>query len=178
MGVIIMADSAITKRALANALKALVSDVPFSKISISDICGACEMNRKSFYYHFKDKYDLVNWIFDSEYADAKKSYGGETQTIRILCGYLYVNRDFYRRIFKIEGQNSFRSHFYEYILEYAASELADLDQGTASSSQKIYLQFIADGFVCAVERWMLDWDCMPPEQFSSLLYSTLERIKP
>ena len=24
------------------------------------------MNRKSFYYHFKDKYDLVNWIFDTE----------------------------------------------------------------------------------------------------------------
>ena len=25
------------------------------------------MNRKSFYYHFKDKFDLVNWIFDVEY---------------------------------------------------------------------------------------------------------------
>lgn len=25
------------------------------------------MSRKSFYYHFKDKYDLVAWIFDENF---------------------------------------------------------------------------------------------------------------
>ena len=53
-----MADSNITKKALASALKELMETVPFSKISIGDICEKCDMNRKSFYYHFKDKYDL------------------------------------------------------------------------------------------------------------------------
>ena len=41
----------------------------FDKINISDICEPCYMNRKSFYYHFKDKYDLVNWIFDTEFME-------------------------------------------------------------------------------------------------------------
>ena len=59
-----MADSNITKRALASALKELMESTPFSKITVSDICAKCNMNRKSFYYHFKDKFDLVNWIFD------------------------------------------------------------------------------------------------------------------
>ena len=58
-----MADSNITKNALATSLKNLMKEKPFEKISVSDICDACGMNRKSFYYHFKDKYDLVNWIF-------------------------------------------------------------------------------------------------------------------
>ena len=62
-----MADSNITKRALASALKELMESTPFSKITVSDICAKCNMNRKSFYYHFKDKFDLVNWIFDVEY---------------------------------------------------------------------------------------------------------------
>lgn len=57
-----MADSNITKRALAAALKELMEQKPFSKINVADICEKCGMNRKSFYYHFKDKYDLVNWI--------------------------------------------------------------------------------------------------------------------
>ena len=64
-----MPDSNITKRALASALKELMEDSPFSKISVSDICQACDMNRKSFYYHFKDKYELVNWIFNEEFID-------------------------------------------------------------------------------------------------------------
>lgn len=54
------ADSNLTKRALAAAMKELMEQMPFSKISVSDIAEQCGMNRKSFYYHFKDKYDLVN----------------------------------------------------------------------------------------------------------------------
>ena len=55
-----MADSNITKRTLASALKELMESTPFTKITVSDICAKCNMNRKSFYYHFKDKFDLVN----------------------------------------------------------------------------------------------------------------------
>ena len=60
-----MADSNITKRALATSLKELMLEQPFDKINVAQICARCNMNRKSFYYHFKDKYDLVNWIFDT-----------------------------------------------------------------------------------------------------------------
>ena len=63
-----MADSNITKRALSSAFKELLESKPFSKISVGDICEKCEMNRKSFYYHFKDKYDLVNWIYYTEFV--------------------------------------------------------------------------------------------------------------
>ena len=55
-----MADSSITKNALAMALKQLMKTQGFDKISVSEICKECGMNRKSFYYHFRDKYDLVN----------------------------------------------------------------------------------------------------------------------
>ena len=69
-----MADSNITRRALSAAPKELMQEKPFEKISVADICQKCEMNRQSFYYHFKDKYDLVNWIFDNEFITvAQKS---------------------------------------------------------------------------------------------------------
>ena len=60
-----MADSNITRNAMAAAMKALMKEKKLSKISISDICGACGMNRNSFYYHFKDKYDLIRCIASS-----------------------------------------------------------------------------------------------------------------
>ena len=55
-----MPDANITKSALASSMKRLMKEKPFTKISVIDICEGCGMNRKSFYYHFKDKYDLVN----------------------------------------------------------------------------------------------------------------------
>ena len=50
-----MSDSNITKRSLASALKELMEEMPFAKITVADICEKCGMNRKSFYYHFRDK---------------------------------------------------------------------------------------------------------------------------
>ena len=44
-----MADSNITKKALAKAFKELLKEKPFNKISINAICNGCGMNRKSFY---------------------------------------------------------------------------------------------------------------------------------
>ena len=58
-----MANSNVTKRVLANSLKELVQEVPLEKITIADICASSGMNRKSFYYHFRDKYDLLKYIF-------------------------------------------------------------------------------------------------------------------
>ena len=43
-----MADSNLTKQAMATALKELMETEDFEKISVSDICERCHMNRKSF----------------------------------------------------------------------------------------------------------------------------------
>lgn len=65
-----MPDANMSRKTLSFALTELMKTESFQKISISDICDLCNMNRKSFYYHFKDEYDLVNWIFDNEFIAA------------------------------------------------------------------------------------------------------------
>ena len=92
-----MSDSNITKKALVNALKELMEEKAFEKISVKDICEKCTMNRKSFYYHFKDKYDLVNWIFDTEFLSIahKTPDPGIWDFLNDICPFFYENRDFY-----------------------------------------------------------------------------------
>ena len=53
--------SQITKRALEQSLKHLLLKKPLTKITINDITEDCGINRMTFYYHFKDIYDLVEW---------------------------------------------------------------------------------------------------------------------
>lgn len=65
-----MPDANMSRKTLSFALTELMKTESFQKISISDICDLCNMNRKSFYDHFKDEYDLVNWIFDNEFIAA------------------------------------------------------------------------------------------------------------
>lgn len=51
--------SQITKRALEQSLKNLLREKPLSKITVTDITEDCGISRMTFYYHFKDIYDLV-----------------------------------------------------------------------------------------------------------------------
>ena len=53
--------SQTTKRALAQSLKKLLQTKPLSKITINDIAEDCGVSRMTFYYHFADIYDLVEW---------------------------------------------------------------------------------------------------------------------
>lgn len=99
------------KRALATSLKELMLEQPFDKINVAQICARCNMNRKSFYYHFKDKYDLVNWIFDTEFIALMKdenlaanypNYKERWVFIEKICGYFYENHAFYRKSAQIK----------------------------------------------------------------------------
>ena len=167
-----MADSNITKKALAEAMKKLMSEKQFSKITVGDICELCDMNRKSFYYHFKDKYDLLNWIFDTEIITFIQDYSGEekiekrVEAIRDVCNYFYENRDFYRKTLKIQGQNSFSEHFREYIMPLLKIRLTYLIE---DSEDDFALNFFTDVIVCTMERWLLDKNCMPPDEFITKL---------
>ena len=90
--------SQITKKALAQSLKNLLLKKPLNKITINDIADDCGINRMTFYYHFKDKYDLVNWIFYSEFMPVIqcKEYESAWGLLDDLCRYFYKNRRFYR----------------------------------------------------------------------------------
>ena len=48
-----------TKIWIADKMKELMKTKPFDKIRVTEICRSAEIERPTFYYHFKDKYDLL-----------------------------------------------------------------------------------------------------------------------
>lgn len=59
-----------TKQAIAGSLKHLLLKKPITKITISDITEDCHISRMTFYYHFNDIYDLVEWICEEDAREA------------------------------------------------------------------------------------------------------------
>ena len=174
-----MADSSITKMAMANSLKSLMQTKSFQKISINDICTGCNMNRKSFYYHFKDKYDLLNWIFDTEFREfAIQNETLETwDLMRGLCYYLYENRKFYRKAFAVDGQNSFSSYLHSLLFNKISKSLNDVfDENNEIKFEKIQIQFITDGIMCALTRWLMSPKNMTADEFIDTLRSMVNQI--
>lgn len=62
-----------TQQCLAAALKNAMENKKLSKITISELCAACNVNRKTFYYHFQDIYALLKWMLEQEAIDVVKT---------------------------------------------------------------------------------------------------------
>ena len=183
-----MAESNLTKRVLAAALKELVGPHSYEKVSVIDICEACGVSRKTFYYHFKDKYDLTEWIFETEFiATLKRSDGQEVwHFVGEVCQYFYKERAFYGEVLKYQGQNSFQQYFQGFMFETMSpfflpdlkklAEVADQDGMTPDEMRDFYVHFLSDAVLLSILRWLTGGAKLPPEQFVARLKSVSELL--
>lgn len=171
-----MADSNITKRALAETLRELMRQEPFGKISVGDICLSCGMNRKSFYYHFRDKYDLVNWIFHTEFIESVNlhEYDSLGQFLLQIAHYLYTERVFYRHALKIEGQNAFLGYFRQTLKPFLTAFARDVFG--RSDNPDFYTGLTCDAFIAMITTWLADKNPVPPDELGRNMEKILLRF--
>lgn len=112
-----MAPSLITKKKIAKSFKDLLKNDDFEKISVSMIMEYTKIRRQTFYEYFLDKYDLIEWIFLNELKEQvtdNLTYISGYQLLHEITLFFSANRQFYRKLFLIVGQNDFSSYFNEY----------------------------------------------------------------
>ena len=86
-----------TKRALGASLKKLLAEKPLDKITVGDITQDCEVNRQTFYYHFKDVCDLIEWVYLDEAThalDGRKTYDTWQEGFYAIFQWVLANRAF------------------------------------------------------------------------------------
>lgn len=171
-----MADSNITKKALASALKDLINEMPFKEITIAVICDKCQMNRKSFYYHFKDKYDLVNWIFYTEIIEVvkDKTYTDSFDFFRDILYYLEDYRPFYKRVLKYDGQNSFYEYFKELITPLVNTNMSEM-LGEVPYKDFV-VSFLTDTVVGFIKKWLIEEEKMAADDFLGIIKASVVGI--
>lgn len=171
-----MATAKETKRAIAEAFKDLLAGASFEQIRVGEICAASGRNRKSFYYYFEDKYDLICWIFDTELiAGLRDTLLREDMDFRevslYVLHYFYENRTIYRKILPIRGQNSFREHFGEMLGGFVRERMG-FPSGD-NRLQRFCTDFYTDAILLAIEKWLTASPTVPPEEFLSQLRACL-----
>lgn len=100
----------LTKRLIANSFKELMLQMPFEKITIKMITDHASVIRPTFYNHFHDKYELVEWIVNDEIIDPSRdmfAVGQIPEGLKHLFEGFCNDREYYRRTFDIVGQNGF-----------------------------------------------------------------------
>lgn len=169
-----MPNANITKRVIAGAMKDLMQQKPLAKISVGDIVTACEINRNSFYYHFKDKYDLVNWIFYTELTQTINNEMTQASSgqalVECTCNFFYQNKAFYQNALSVSGQNSFAEYFIDWLKTFLLAQTQGIFQ--TGEEREFFATFFADAFAISLYRWLASGAKIPPQKFAALAQST------
>ena len=97
---------------LAESFKELALKHPIEKITIKEITDKAGVIRPTFYNHFQDKYELLEWIIDTQLIAPSEPLiqnGMVNEALVLLFSNIEKEKEFYQKASRLEGQNSFES---------------------------------------------------------------------
>lgn len=150
-----------TKRALAAALKKRLTQTTLDKITIQQLVDDAEVSRKTFYYHFQDVYDLLEWLLVDE---GKRVLEGNITAdtwqkgLGNVLEYLHENRTIILNIFRSVQQeaNYLKAHVTKLILPLM-ERIFDEQPGhelVTAEDREFVLKFYSLGVVELVMVWI------------------------
>lgn len=150
--------SQITKQALANSLKKLLQTTPLDKITVKELVGDCGVNRQTFYYHFQDIYDLLEWAFNQKiqivFADHPAFDTWQDGVLKLLC-MLQQDAVAVKNVYHSNGKDYLERYVYRMMYDILFHVIHKLAQG-----KKVALkdqQFIAKFYKFAFAGMLLEW---------------------
>jgi len=144
----------IMKMWIADKMREIMKYKSIDKIRVTEICKAADIQRPTFYYHFRDKYDLVAWIFCTD------AYGTDiTSVSSAAAGMNKMKQEilFYKRAYEDSSQNA----LWHYMVEYFDRRYTDLVKEKLSTdildTQLAYsIRFYCMGAVGMTQEWVLN----------------------
>ena len=147
-----------TKQALEASLKRMMLKKPLAKITIRDITDDCGISRMAFYYHFKDIYDLIEWVCVEDAARAlqgKKTCDTWQEGLLQVFEAVLENKPFVLNACRCISREQMERFLYKLTYGLIRGVVDEKSEGVAISEQdKI---FIAEFYKYSFVGIMLDW---------------------
>ncbi|MBE6740901.1 MAG: dihydroxyacetone kinase transcriptional activator DhaS [Ruminococcaceae bacterium] len=164
-----------TKKKLAGALKELMQTTTFDKITVSDITEKCNVHRQTFYYHFQDRYELLDWIFAKEliepFTDNINSDNLQEKVYN-LFETMAENKKFYQHALQTNSDDLIR-----YISKIASEQYLVIFKNVSKESginsddeaDELMAEFFGYGICGIVMSWALRGMKEPPKAMTDKL---------
>jgi len=152
--------SLTTKRALAESFRKLLSKRGLDKITVKDIVEDCGVNRQTFYYHFHDIYDLLEWVLKDtaeKLLSQEADYSDWTAGLESVMEFIQENRilvlNAYNSISHETLADDIKQCLRPYTSELVQSQARDMDRPVAQED----LDFVTDIFTLTASGFIMEW---------------------
>lgn len=154
-----MPNTNATKIALGESLKKLIRTKRLEKITINDLTADCGVSRMAFYYHFKDIYDLVEWVCMEDGKKAlqdKKTYDTWQEGVSLVFDAVLENKEFITNVCRSVGRERVERYLYQFTYDIVREVVEEKcrETGLTEKHKDSITDFYKYGFVGTMVDWI------------------------
>ena len=146
-----------TKYKLSASLRKLLLKKNIDKITIGEIVKDSHVNRQTFYYHFKDIYDLIEWIYMNEIINELKvinDFNDWEASCNFMLNYILKNEPFISKTYKI---SSLKNFIYDQIYNQIYNKIkGNINNLKNNNDVEFMARFYSHAFIGIVGDWVRD----------------------
>lgn len=167
-----------TKKMLSASLKKFMKKKSLSKVTVSEIIADCGVNRKTFYYHFENIYDLLKWTLEAEAINIVKQMDlvvNTEEAIIFVMNYVEENQHIINCAYDAMGRDEMKRFFYADFIEVISKAIDAGERELSISVDEDFKQYLADFYTEALANMLINWVKNPENRHKEkmLQYTTL-----
>lgn len=160
---------------LAESLKNLALRMPIEKITIREITDGAGVIRPTFYNHFKDKYELLEWMIRTEILDPVIPLiqtGHIRESLIQIFENLQNDKKFYKKFCRLEGQDSceniVKKFIKEILLSFISEQAGERKLAKRGLTTDLVAEYYARSMAFVVIQWVKQDMNLTPEQMADI----------
>ncbi len=165
---------------LADSFKVLALKMPIDKITIKEITDGAGVIRPTFYNHFRDKYELLEWMIHREILEPViplMQRGQVKESLIRIFDNLLKDKKFYKKVVRLEGQHSCESIARQFIKEmlytFIDEQTSEKKLAKRGLTTSLMAEYYAQSMAFVVIQWIkMDMSIMPEEMADLFEYIT------
>ncbi len=165
-----------TKRALTDALIGLMRENHISKISVKALCETADVNRSTFYAHFKNQYDLLDHMEAEALADLRARLfahdESRTRNVVKILEYAQENADLFIMLLD-ESDGSFQRQIME-MAHLVDLKMSDRQEAIDAANLEYMYLFAVSGALAMLSHWLKKGTPQPPAEMADLLMRVIQ----
>lgn len=148
-----------TKRTLAGSLKKLMEQKSLSRITISELCRDCGLNRKTFYYHFDDIQSLLKWMLEQDAGNVIKKHDPLTDyqaLLALVIDYVDDNNDILNCMYNTMSRNSIINFFFPDLKKAVKVMIEEVEKKTGDTVDEQFREFLGSFYATSLSSLLID----------------------
>ena len=148
-----------TKLTLCNSLKKIMKQKPFSKITVSELIKDCNLNRKTFYYHFEDIYGLLKWMLEQETFEIVKQFDllvDYEDVFNFVIDYVEKNAYFLNCIYDSVGRDELKRFLYQDFIGVINTLVLDTEKKLELEVEDSFRDFVCNFYTEAIAGMLIN----------------------